>query len=108
MCSARSKSSVVETAACVFLDCDGVIFDVNAAKTAAFRRALTDYPEPLVEALVDYHVRHGGISRYEKFRWFFQELHPSSNVEAEVARASERFAAIVRDAYGRSAPRLAC
>ena len=55
-------------------DCDGVILDSNAIKTEAFRQALDNYPGTVVEKLVEYHRKHGGISRYEKFRYFFDSL----------------------------------
>lgn len=51
-------------------DCDGVILDSNRIKTAAFRRAALPYGEAAADALVAYHVRHGGVSRYRKFEHF--------------------------------------
>ena len=75
-----------------FLDCDGVIFDINAAKTQAFVDALASYPPTAVGSLADYHRAHGGISRYVKFRHFFTELCPVDDVEASVQAALDRTA----------------
>ncbi|MBD2837690.1 HAD family hydrolase [Pseudomonas sp. JM0905a] len=55
-------------------DCDGVILDSNKVKTQAFYKAALPYGESAAQALVDYHVSHGGISRYKKFELFLQEV----------------------------------
>lgn len=73
-------------------DCDGVILDSNPIKTEAFRQALDHYPARKVEELVDYHVRHGGVSRYEKFRYFFDSL-PGPSDDDEIQKALKKFSA---------------
>ncbi len=55
-------------------DCDGVILNSNRVKTQAFYNAALPYGEPAAQALVQYHVAHGGISRYKKFEYFLQHL----------------------------------
>lgn len=67
--------------AVVVLDCDGVILDSNGIKTEAFREAVAGYGTEAAALLVDYHRRHGGISRHRKVRHFFdgilgREPHP--------------------------------
>lgn len=57
-------------------DCDGVILDSNGVKTEAFRIAATPYGVEAAQALVDYHVARGGISRYVKFRHFLDVIVP--------------------------------
>jgi phosphoglycolate phosphatase-like HAD superfamily hydrolase len=89
----------------VFFDCDGVIFDVNAAKSAAFDYAVADYPAPARQALVAYHQQSGGISRYAKLRRFFTEICPVDDVEPAVEEALERFGAFSRRAYDDLHPR---
>jgi len=88
-----------------FFDCDGVIFDVNPAKSAAFDHAVAAYPAPAREALVAYHQQSGGISRYAKLRRFFTEMCPVDDVESAIADALERFGAFSRRAYEDLAPR---
>lgn len=58
----------------IIFDFDGVILDSLPIKEAAFRHALNNYPDDKVERLVGYHQKHGGVSRFEKFRYFFQEI----------------------------------
>lgn len=76
-------------------DCDGVILDSNSLKTDAFRRVGLAYGEKEAEALVAYHVAHGGISRYRKMQHFFHEILGRSDFENEMREALDRFAAFV-------------
>jgi len=55
-------------------DCDGVVLDSNKVKTQAFYNAALSYGEAAAQALVDYHVANGGISRYRKFEYFLDTL----------------------------------
>lgn len=57
-------------------DCDGVILNSNKVKTEAFYQSALPYGEAAAQALVDYHVSHGGISRYKKFAFFLEEVVP--------------------------------
>lgn len=60
--------------ASLVFDCDGVLLDSNRVKTEAFRdTALCWFDAATADAFVDYHVRHGGISRYEKFAWLLAQ-----------------------------------
>ena len=76
-------------------DCDGVILDSNKLKSDAFRQALEYEPEEMVEELVRYHKLNGGISRYEKFNYFYKSIKSSNNVSEDCDRAIEKFAAFV-------------
>lgn len=55
-------------------DCDGVILNSNNVKTQAFYKVALPYGESAAQALVAYHVSHGGISRYKKFEFFLREV----------------------------------
>ena len=55
-------------------DCDGVVLDSNKVKTEAFYQATLPYGEAAAEAMVDYHVANGGISRYKKFAYFLEQI----------------------------------
>ncbi len=58
----------------VFFDFDGVIVDSNATKTEAFRSLFKNYDQKLVAEIIDYHRRHGGISRVEKIRYAHRHI----------------------------------
>ncbi|SFO72993.1 Phosphoglycolate phosphatase, HAD superfamily [Ectopseudomonas composti] len=60
--------------ATLIFDCDGVLLDSNAVKTRAFGEVTERYGMEISSAFVDYHVRNGGVSRYQKFRYLFSDL----------------------------------
>ncbi len=55
-------------------DFDGVILDSNDIRDQAFYYALKGFEVAKVDELLKYHRRNGGLSRYEKFDWFFSEF----------------------------------
>jgi len=57
-------------------DCDGVVLDSNKVKTEAFYQATLPYGEAAAQAMVDYHVANGGVSRYKKFAHFLEQIVP--------------------------------
>lgn len=78
-------------------DCDGVLLNSNRVKTEAFFRTAESYGLDKAEALVAYHVRNGGISRYVKFQTFLTEIVGREDADpAELASLLERYAGYVR------------
>lgn len=78
----------------VIFDVDGVIIESAEIKTKAFEILFADYPDKLPE-IISYHQKNGGISRYVKFRYFYEEiLGQELSVEKE-AELGERFSRIV-------------
>lgn len=55
-------------------DCDGVLLDSNVIKTSAFRSVTRAYGVSASDALIEYHLSRGGISRYQKFRYLFDGI----------------------------------
>ena len=57
-------------------DCDGVVLDSNELKTQAYYTVATVFgaSHEQAQALMDYHVRLGGVSRYPKFKYFQEEI----------------------------------
>lgn len=68
----------------LIFDCDGVILNSNQVKTNAFYKAALPYGKALAEKLVEYHVNHGGISRYAKFEYFLKNIIPSDILEKNI------------------------
>ncbi len=60
----------------IVFDCDGVVLDSNALKTEAYFRTAKKLgaTDAQAQALVDYHVSLGGISRYHKFDYYIREI----------------------------------
>ncbi|WP_328190384.1 HAD family hydrolase [Marinobacter sp. OP 3.4] len=77
-------------------DCDGVLLDSNRVKTEAFYQAAEPYGPGQAEALVDYHVRNGGISRYVKFSTFLSDIVGRSRADGdELQQLLDRYAGLV-------------
>ncbi|MEI2392032.1 HAD family hydrolase [Priestia megaterium] len=55
----------------IIFDCDGVLLDVNTLKCEAFAKSVEGYPREDVDAFVEYCKNTFGISRYKKFKDFF-------------------------------------
>ena len=89
----------------LLFDFDGVLFETNRAKSRAFADALAEYPADKVHEFVAYHHANGGISRYIKLRYFFEEMLKMPNSEAEQAAAAERFGVLCNE-YQANSPML--
>lgn len=57
----------------IILDFDGVILESMDIKTNAFRELFKDFPEHL-DAIVEYHIKNGGVSRYTKFSYIYNNI----------------------------------
>ncbi len=73
----------------IFWDFDGVIIDSEKVRTAGFEKVLRDYPKEEVEQLIQYHKKNGGLSRYVKFRYFFEEIRKSPISDERVDELSQ-------------------
>jgi len=78
-------------------DCDGVILDSNRVKSDAFYQATLPYGKTIASTFVDYHQRHGGVSRYKKFEYLFNEILEQTPKEGEMANLLKGFATFVRE-----------
>jgi phosphoglycolate phosphatase-like HAD superfamily hydrolase len=61
----------------MIFDCDGVILNSNKLKTNAFKNVAMPFGQAAADALEDYHIANGGLSRYEKFNYFLEKILPT-------------------------------
>ena len=71
-----SKGFSVTHYTTVVFDCDGVVLDSNSIKTEAFYQATLPFGEAAARAMIDYHIKYGGVSRYKKFAHFLEQIAP--------------------------------
>jgi phosphoglycolate phosphatase-like HAD superfamily hydrolase len=79
----------------MFFDCDGVLLNSNAAKSAAFYRILRPYGDAAAIAFLDYHQRNGGMSRFRKLDYFFSSILQREARPSEKETLLDKFAAEV-------------
>lgn len=82
-------------------DFDGVVLESVEIKTVAFRRLFADHPQG--ERMVGYHLANGGVSRFEKFRWFYEEVRGEQLTDSRSRELGERFSELVLDEVRRCA-----
>lgn len=75
----------------IFFDFDGVVLDSVHLKTEAFGDIFAQYGEEIRQQVVDYHLQHGGVSRFEKFKYYYRELLNKPVSESELQKLGERF-----------------
>jgi phosphoglycolate phosphatase-like HAD superfamily hydrolase len=80
----------------VVFDFDGVILESVAVKDAAFRALFADHPTH-VDAIMDLHRRHGGVSRYVKFDMIYADILQARLDPAHKAELGRRFEELVLD-----------
>jgi len=79
----------------IFWDFDGVLMDSNAIRNAGFEMVLKDYPKAQVSKLLEFHNENGGLSRYVKFRYFFEEVRGEQITDEDVNKWAGRFSQIM-------------
>jgi HAD superfamily hydrolase (TIGR01549 family) len=82
----------------IIYDFDGVILDSVSIKTKAFKRLYSQYGEKIQQYVVQYHLHHGGVSRYEKISHYHQKLLGIKLGESELELLAQQFAKYVSEA----------
>jgi phosphoglycolate phosphatase-like HAD superfamily hydrolase len=78
-------------------DFDGVLADSVEVKTDAFARLFAPYGAEVVTQVVAHHRKHGGMSRFEKFRIYHEEFLGKEISESEISALARRFSELVMD-----------
>lgn len=79
----------------IFFDFDGVLAESVSAKTQAFKEMYMSYGDKIAARVVDYHINHGGISRFEKFRYWEKEFFGKDLNDAQLSLMTKRFSDLV-------------
>lgn len=82
----------------IVFDFDGVLVESVDVKTRAFAALYAPYGAAVVEQVVAWHLAHGGVSRFEKFRHFHRAFLGRTLAPAEEAGLGGRFSALVEEA----------
>jgi len=82
----------------VIFDFDGVLAESVDVKTRAFAHMYAPYGEDVVRKVVDYHKENGGLSRFEKFRYFHKMILKEPLSADKEQALGEIFSLLVMDA----------
>jgi phosphoglycolate phosphatase-like HAD superfamily hydrolase len=81
----------------IIYDFDGVVCDSVNVKTNAFVELYKDYSSDIQNQVRLYHLMNGGISRFEKIRYFQEELLNVPANEEDINRMASHFALLVKE-----------
>ncbi|MDZ4097640.1 MAG: HAD family hydrolase, partial [Methylophilaceae bacterium] len=75
-------------------DCDGVILDSNLLKTQAYYDTAIAFgaTHDQAQAIMDYHVKLGGVSRYPKYQYFLEKILGRPAIQEDMDFLLARFA----------------
>lgn len=81
----------------IVFDFDGVIAESVNVKTEAFAALFESYGKDVVGQVVEYHLINGGVSRFEKIRYYYKNILQKPLSEEELDKLCDRFSNIVVD-----------
>lgn len=87
--------NILEEYKVILWDFDGVIIDSNEVRELGFTESLSEFSSDQVEQLLEYHRKNGGLSRYSKFRYFFEEILGETITEKVVQDYARKFSHVV-------------
>ncbi len=79
----------------IFFDFDGVLAESVSAKTEAFREMYAPYGAQISNKVVDYHINNGGVSRFEKFRFWEKEFFDKDLNDEQIQDLASKFSDLV-------------
>jgi len=80
----------------IIFDFDGVILDSVPIKTEAYSILFKDFPNDKVKLLIKYHIENGGISRYKKVQYFFEELLNEKISETKINEYASKYSLLTK------------
>ena len=79
----------------ILWDFDGVILNSNKVRDKGFEMVLSGFPKDEVDKLLRFHRKNGGLSRYVKFRHFFEVIKGKEISEEEINDWASKFSDIM-------------
>ncbi len=79
----------------ILWDFDGVILDSMKIKGDGFRELFSEYPLETLDKIELYHYAHGGVSRFDKIRYFYNKILKQEILEEQVVDLAKIFAKII-------------
>lgn len=80
----------------ILWDFDGVIIDSDEMRIHGFQEILKNFPTSQVNLLLEYHKKNGGLSRYHKIRYFFENIRLVNISDEEIQKYADDFSLIMK------------
>ena len=80
----------------IFFDFDGVIADSVNVKTEAFEQLYREFGDDIAKKVVEHHLGNGGMSRFEKFKFYHKKFLNIDLDEKDVQHWANRFSNLVK------------
>lgn len=80
----------------ILWDFDGVILDSMLVRDWGFKEIFKGFNEEQVARLIEYHRINGGLSRYVKIRYFYEEILEKSIADAQVLEYASKFSDLMK------------
>jgi len=79
----------------IFFDFDGVLANSMDIKTDAFKAMFAPYGPKVVKKVVEHHLKYGGLSRFEKFKYYYENFLLKPLSQEEMDKLSQTFTEFV-------------
>lgn len=81
----------------IIFDFDGVILDSVPTKTEAFKKLFEGFPSEPINQLLQFHQQNGGISRYIKIKYFFEEILNQPISKEEILKYADQYSKLTKN-----------
>jgi len=81
----------------ILWDFDGVILDSMKIRTEGFLAIFSKFEKSKINQLINYHLENGGLSRYIKIKYFFEEIQLESIDQKTILSYADKFSIIMRE-----------
>ena len=81
----------------ILWDFDGVILDSMEIRDYGFSKIFEYYPKNLVEEFLKYHRLNGGLSRFHKIRYFYENILNEEISEDKIKAFTNKFTIIMKE-----------
>lgn len=80
----------------ILWDFDGVILDSMSVRDWGFEEIFKDFSDEQVQQLIKYHRANGGLSRYVKIRYFYEEILGKQIKDDKVLQYANEFSKLMK------------
>jgi len=88
-------AELLKSKSLLIFDFDGVLADSVEVKTEAFAQMYSQYGNKIITNVVNHHRKNGGMSRYEKFKFYHREYLSQDLSDHEIKLMGKEFSNLV-------------